>query len=68
MTNQFKNVLNWKQKVKLFGFMKNAHVKDNSVNLAYAETNPIRNCELARVRAELEKAKASALQFIREAV
>jgi len=48
--------------------MEHVHVKDNSVNLAYVEMGPIRACEIACVNAELEKAKASALQFIRTTI
>ncbi|MDH7477258.1 MAG: hypothetical protein QHH17_02620 [Candidatus Bathyarchaeota archaeon] len=67
MTNQFKNVLNWKQKMKLLGFIKNSYVKDDSVNLACVETDTTRNYEIMCARLELEKAKASAFQFIRTA-
>jgi|YelNatPaOPRAMG01_1025707.scaffolds.fasta_scaffold00032_6 hypothetical protein len=68
MLNQLINVLNWKQKTKLFGFMRNVHAESTYGNLAYVETDLFRDYETMLARAELEKAKALAFQFIRMAI
>jgi len=65
MMNKFKNVLDWKQKTKLFGFIRSAHAENTSANLAYAAMEPIRDYEM---RAEQEKAKASAFFLRRTAI
>jgi len=56
MVNQFKSVLDWKQKTKLFGVARSAYDKKTWANLDCLAMESIEDCE---IKAEQEKARAT---------
>lgn len=60
MARQIKGVLGWKQKIKLFGLIRNSYVEENSGVTAELSTHE--TVEMAKdyqIKAELEKARAT---------